>query len=93
MISRNQSLLSLVEREKTRNPSHVSSSPQLKSGKLHWYALKDKQCLQRESGEVALECELVYNCVRASLRTIKPREMKVLEEEQRFQRKVSTTPE
>ena len=53
------------------------------------YVLKDKHCLQSaKSGVVFLECELVYNPVRACIRTINPRESKLLEEEQKFKRKV-----
>lgn len=53
------------------------------------YVLKDKHLLQSAKGVVFLECELVYNPVRACIRTINPRESKLLEEEQKFKRKVS----
>lgn len=62
---------------------------QIVSGVPKMYVLKDKHCLQSaKSGVVFLECELVYNPVRACIRTINPRESKLLEEEQKFKRKV-----
>lgn len=57
-------------------------------GVLKPYALKDKNCLHRTKGVVHLQCDLVYNPLRASLRTIHPREDKVLEEDEKFDRKV-----
>ena len=62
--------------------------PQLESGVCKAYALKEKKCLQRGRGVVHLECDLVYHPVRACIRTINPREDKLLEEEQKFHRKV-----
>ena len=62
---------------------------QLESGVTRMYVLKDKHLLQSAKGVVFLECELVYNPVRACIRTINPRESKLLEEEQKFKRKVS----
>lgn len=52
------------------------------------YPLKNKTCLERMKGVVYLECELVYNPIRAAIRTINPREQKVLEGEEKFSRKV-----
>ena len=53
------------------------------------YALKSKSCLERAKGVVYIECELVYNPVRAAIRTINPREHKLLEAEEKFSTKVS----
>ncbi len=52
------------------------------------YCLKDKDCLHRAQGVVYLQCDLVYNALRAAVRTVNPREDKVLEEEEKFERKV-----
>ena len=52
------------------------------------YVLKDRHCLQSVKGVVYLESELAYNPVRACIRTINPRETKLLDEEQKFKRKV-----
>jgi hypothetical protein len=57
-------------------------------GESKTYPLKDVNYLQRVPGTVTLRTNLVYNPIRAGLRTIKPREALVLEEEPRFQRKL-----
>ena len=54
------------------------------------YVLKDKHCLEVAQGVLYLRCELVYQPVRAALRTLKPRESKLMEREAPFQRKVCT---
>ena len=53
------------------------------------YALKDKHCNMKAKagGVVMLECDLVYNHVRAAVRTFKPREVKMMEKEEKFNRK------
>ena len=61
---------------------------QLENGVCKPYALKEKHCLNGVRGVVFLECELVYNPLRAAIRTVNPLEDKLLEEEQKFQRKV-----
>ncbi|XP_065909319.1 multiple C2 and transmembrane domain-containing protein 1-like [Dysidea avara] len=58
------------------------------NGKRKAYALKKKDCIQRSHGSVLLTCRFVYNNVRAAIRTINPREMKVLEVEPKLNRKV-----
>lgn len=60
----------------------------LELGVIVPYALKDKHCLQRARGVVHVECGLVYNAIRACVRTINPREDKLIEEEEKFRRKV-----
>lgn len=55
------------------------------------FALKDKHCLGRSRGVLHIETRLVYNPVRAMIRTINPREAKVLEAEQKFKRKVMSS--
>lgn len=62
-------------------------SLQLRTG-AQQYALKDKHCLAGSRGVVHIETELVYNPVRAMIRTVNPREVKMLEAEQKFKRKV-----
>ena len=53
------------------------------------YTLKSKNYLERAKGVVYIECELVFNPVRAAIRTINPREHQLLEAEEKFSRKVS----
>lgn len=52
------------------------------------YALKDKHSLYRSRGVLHIETCLAYNPVRAMVRTINPREVKVLEAEHKFKKKV-----
>lgn len=61
---------------------------QLEPGVNKGYILKDKRCLEAAKGVLFLKCELVYQPVRAALRTLKPRECKLMEKEAPFQRKV-----
>ncbi|XP_064390828.1 multiple C2 and transmembrane domain-containing protein 1-like [Halichondria panicea] len=60
----------------------------VQSGVCLAYPLKTKNCLERAKGVVFVECELVYNPLRAAIRTINPREHKYLEAEEKFSRKV-----
>lgn len=53
------------------------------------FALKDRHCLSRARGVLFIEAELIYNPVRAMIRTVNPREDKLLEPEEKFKRKVS----
>lgn len=62
---------------------------QLREGSQQ-FALKDKHCLSRSRGVLHVETEFVYNPVRAMIRTVNPRENKLLEDEQGFKKKVST---
>ena len=52
--------------------------------------LKDKHCNMKAKagGVVKLECYFVYNHIRAAIRTFKPREVKMMEKEEKFNRKV-----
>lgn len=52
------------------------------------YVLKSKRCVEASQGVLYLKCELAYQPVRAALRTLKPRESKLMEREAPFQRKV-----
>lgn len=53
------------------------------------YALKTKNYLEQAKGVVYIECAVVYNPLRAAVRTINPREHKLLEPEETFSMKVS----
>jgi hypothetical protein len=63
------------------------SVSQLKDGPQQ-FALKDKHCLARARGVLYINTKLVYNSVRAMVRTVNPREHKLLEAEQKFKKKV-----
>lgn len=62
---------------------------QLELGVNKGYVLKNKHCMKMARGVLYLKCELVYQPVRAGLRTLKPRECKLMEKEAPFRRKVS----
>eukprot|EP00731_Ephydatia_muelleri_P035092 Em0096g11a len=60
----------------------------LRCGTAKMYALKDKHCNMKAKagGVVMLDCDLVYNHIRAGIRTFRPREVQMTEE--KFNRKV-----
>ena len=62
---------------------------QMGDGTPRKYELKDKHCIMKAKagGLVKLECYFVYNHVRAAVRTFKPREVKMMEKEEKFNRK------
>ncbi|CAI2300999.1 unnamed protein product [Caenorhabditis sp. 36 PRJEB53466] len=49
-----------------------------------WYGLKDEKLRKRVKGEVLLEMDVIWNPVRAAVRTFKPKERKYLSQEQKF---------
>lgn len=62
--------------------------PQLKDG-LQTFCLKSKNCLEAAGkAELSIETRLVFNVLRASLRTINPREAKALQQPDKFNRKL-----
>ena len=54
------------------------------------YILKDKHCIQKAKagGVVDLECDLVYNPIRAGIRTFTPKEVGALVKDDTFKRTV-----
>ncbi|XP_037081873.1 multiple C2 and transmembrane domain-containing protein-like isoform X2 [Pollicipes pollicipes] len=63
----------------------------IRPGERRWYALKDKKLLGRAKGnnpQVMLEMDLVWNPVRAGIRTFNPREEKYTRPELKFKRAV-----
>ena len=53
------------------------------------YQLKDKTLEKRAKGHLIMTLDLIYNPIRAAVRTINPREAKVLYEPPKFKRQVS----
>ncbi|XP_076054770.1 multiple C2 domain and transmembrane region protein isoform X2 [Oratosquilla oratoria] len=56
-----------------------------------WYALKDKKLRTRAKGnnpEILLECSVVWNRLRAAIRTFTPKEEKFMQQELKFKRQV-----
>ncbi|KAI1296773.1 Multiple C2 and transmembrane domain-containing protein 1 [Halotydeus destructor] len=60
----------------------------VKSGEKRWYTLKDKKLVGKTKGQILLEVDLVYNPLRACVRTINPREDRFIVKEQKFKRSV-----
>ncbi|CAB3408195.1 unnamed protein product [Caenorhabditis bovis] len=49
-----------------------------------WYALKDEKLRKRVKGDILLEMDLIWNPIRAAIRTFKPKETKYIAQEQKF---------
>lgn len=49
-----------------------------------WYGLKDEKLRKRVKGEVLLEMDVIWNPIRAAIRTFKPKEIKYMSQEQKF---------
>jgi hypothetical protein len=60
----------------------------IKNGEKKWYTLKDKKCLHRSKGQILLEMTMTYNPIRASWRTVNPKESKLISVDQKFKRTV-----
>ncbi|XP_067937868.1 multiple C2 and transmembrane domain-containing protein 1-like [Watersipora subatra] len=54
------------------------------NGVQKWYGLKDRKLFNRVKGEVLLELDLVFNHVKAAIRTFNPREERMLQDEPKF---------
>ncbi|RWS28324.1 multiple C2 and transmembrane domain-containing protein 1-like protein [Leptotrombidium deliense] len=60
----------------------------IRNGEKRWYTLKDKKLRSRSKGRILLELSLVFNPVRACIRTFNPKEVKFVQTEQKFKRSV-----
>ncbi|XP_031349348.1 multiple C2 and transmembrane domain-containing protein isoform X3 [Photinus pyralis] len=63
----------------------------VKSGEKRWYSLKDKKLRSRAKGscpQILLEMTVVWNPIRACIRTLNPKEVKLMEPEVKFKRQV-----
>ncbi|XP_003396582.1 multiple C2 and transmembrane domain-containing protein isoform X5 [Bombus affinis] len=63
----------------------------IRNGEKRWYALKDKKLRGRAKGnsaQILLELNVVWNVVRACVRTLNPKEKKYMEPEIKFKRQV-----
>ncbi|CAJ0571014.1 unnamed protein product, partial [Mesorhabditis spiculigera] len=49
-----------------------------------WFALKDKKLTNRVRGDILLELDLIWNPIRAAIRTFNPREQKYIQPEHKF---------
>ncbi|XP_011266477.1 multiple C2 and transmembrane domain-containing protein isoform X3 [Camponotus floridanus] len=63
----------------------------MRNGEKRWYALKDKKLRGRAKGncpQILLEMTIVWNIIRACVRTLNPKEKKYMEPEMKFKRQV-----
>lgn len=63
----------------------------IRNGEKRWYALKDKKLRARAKGnnpQILLEMNLVWNPIRACIRTLNPKEEKYMQVEVKFKRQV-----
>ncbi|KRT85778.1 C2 domain containing protein [Oryctes borbonicus] len=63
----------------------------IKNGEKRWYALKDKKLRSRAKGsspQILLEMAVIWNPIRACIRTLNPREEKYMQTELKFKRQV-----
>lgn len=63
----------------------------IRNGEKRWYALKDKKLRGRAKGnspQILLEMTVVWNVIRACMRTLNPKEKKYMEPEIKFKRQV-----
>ncbi|XP_071053382.1 multiple C2 and transmembrane domain-containing protein isoform X3 [Onthophagus taurus] len=63
----------------------------IRNGEKRWYALKDKKLRSRAKGQspqILLEMTVIWNPIRACIRTLNPREEKYMQTEVKFKRQV-----
>ncbi|XP_018371642.1 PREDICTED: multiple C2 and transmembrane domain-containing protein 1 isoform X4 [Trachymyrmex cornetzi] len=63
----------------------------IRNGEKRWYALKDKKLRGRAKGncpQILLEMTVIWNILRACIRTLNPKEKKYMEPEVKFKRQV-----
>ncbi|XP_011057575.1 PREDICTED: multiple C2 and transmembrane domain-containing protein 1 isoform X6 [Acromyrmex echinatior] len=63
----------------------------IRNGEKRWYALKDKKLRGRAKGncpQILLEMTVIWNLLRACIRTLNPKEKKYMEPEVKFKRQV-----
>ncbi|KAG5329593.1 MCTP2 protein, partial [Acromyrmex charruanus] len=63
----------------------------IRNGEKRWYALKDKKLRGRAKGncpQILLEMTVIWNLLRACIRTLNPKEKKYMEPEMKFKRQV-----
>ncbi|CEF64870.1 Multiple C2 domain and transmembrane region protein [Strongyloides ratti] len=58
----------------------------IKNCSKRWYGLKDEDLRQRVKGEIYLEMDIIWNPIRAAIRTFNPRERKLISKQKKFQK-------
>lgn len=63
----------------------------IRNGEKRWYALKDKKLRSRAKGngpQILVELTIIWNPIRACIRTLNPKEEKYMQTEVKFKRQV-----
>lgn len=58
----------------------------IKNGEKKWYGLKDRKLKMRVKGQILLEMNVVYNPIKACVKTFNPKETKFMQLDQKFKR-------
>ncbi|XP_036357615.1 multiple C2 and transmembrane domain-containing protein 1 isoform X3 [Octopus sinensis] len=56
----------------------------IKPGERKWYALKDKKLIRKKKGKILIEMDIIFNHIKAAIRTVNPKEDKYMQAEQKF---------
>lgn len=63
----------------------------IRNGEKRWYALKDKKTYTRAKGttpQILLEMTVIWSPIRAALRALEPKEVKLVQQEAKFKRQL-----
>uniref|UniRef100_A0A1I7VES0 C2 domain-containing protein n=1 Tax=Loa loa TaxID=7209 RepID=A0A1I7VES0_LOALO len=61
---------------------------QIQNCEPKWYALKDRKLRTQVKGQILLEMDIVWNPIRAAIRTFTPRERKYMQRDPKFKRRL-----
>uniref|UniRef100_A0A915Q822 C2 domain-containing protein n=1 Tax=Setaria digitata TaxID=48799 RepID=A0A915Q822_9BILA len=61
---------------------------QIRNCESKWYALKDRKLKAPAKGQVLLEMDVIWNPIRAAIRTFTPRERKYIQADPKFKRRL-----
>ncbi|EJW78822.1 hypothetical protein WUBG_10269 [Wuchereria bancrofti] len=61
---------------------------QIQNCERKWYALKDRKLRTLVKGQILLEMDIIWNPIRAAIRTFTPRERKYVQTDPKFKRRI-----
>uniref|UniRef100_A0A0R3QZP0 Pex24p domain-containing protein n=1 Tax=Brugia timori TaxID=42155 RepID=A0A0R3QZP0_9BILA len=61
---------------------------QIQNCERKWYALKDRKLRTPVKGQILLEMDIIWNPIRAAIRTFTPRELKYMQIDPKFKRRI-----
>ncbi|KFP11784.1 Multiple C2 and transmembrane domain-containing protein 1, partial [Egretta garzetta] len=79
--------VTVYDEDRDRNGCHVLFL-QIQNGEQKAYVLKNKQLTGPTKGVIYLEIDVIFNAVKASIRTLMPKEQKYIEEENRLSKQL-----